>query len=366
MLIFYLVVDLDFLYAYDKMLHMKFLNKIFFVFFICCCVFSCKSTDPSSLLTPVMGETDTVLMSDMMPVALKAVEIVHYASPKNKSIHALTASLYVMYANAFVQHKADMMDISEFELQYSEKMRAKMHYLRGRDYSLSYFDRKYKNFSKNLLSRDPELEQKALSKLKKKDVAAAYWLGAACLGAFSLDPLDVDMLSGVGSALAVLERAAELDPSYNNGAIWDVLVAFYAGAPAEFGGNVDKAVESFLKEVEYSNGKTTSLYMTYAQVFCKNNIDLSSYEWDCSVSIDDLGWKFPEIPKDEFLESIGMGQNENSLWPMPTGVYGFDWALDVVLNMDVNEDPNSRFMTVLAQDKAKFLKEHREDYFIIW
>ena len=50
-----------------------------------------------------------------------------------------------------------------------------------------------------------------------------------------------------------------------------------------------------------------------------------------------------------------MGQNENSLWPMPTGVYGFDWALDVVLNMDVNEDPNSRFMTVLAQEKAKFL-----------
>ena len=345
---------------------MKILNKLFFIVLIFLCFFSCKSTDSSALLSPVMGETDTILMDEMMPVALKAVEIVHHASPKNKSIHSLTASLYVMYANAFVQHEADLMDISDFELQYSEKMRAKMHYLRGRDYSLSYFDRKYKNFSKNLLSKDPELEQKALSKLKKKDVAAAYWLGAACLGAFSLDPLDVDMLSGVGSALAVLERAAELDPSYNNGAIWDVLVAFYAGAPAEFGGNVDKAVESFLKEVEYSNGKTTSLYMTYAQVFCKNNIDLSSYGWDCAISIEELGWKFPEIPRDEFLESIGMGQNENSLWPIPTGVYGFDWALDVVLNMDINQDPDSRFMTVLAQETAKFLKDHREDYFIIW
>lgn len=344
---------------------MKILNKIFFVLIICGCILSCQSTG-SSLLTPVMGETDTILMGDMMPVALKAVEIVHHASPKNKSIHALTASLYVMYANAFVQHKADMMDISEFELQHSEIMRAKMHYLRGRDYSLSYFDSKYKDFSKNLLSRDPELEQKALSKLKKKDVGAAYWLGSACLGAFSLDPLDVDMLAGVGSALAVLERAAELDPTYNNGAIWDVLVAFYAGAPAEFGGDVDKAVASFLKEVECSRGKTTSLYMTYAQVFCKNNIDLSSYGWNCTVSIEDLGWKFPEIPRDEFLESIGMGQNEDSLWPIPTGVYGFDWALDVVLNMDVNQDPDSRFMTVLAQEKAKYLKEHREDYFIIW
>ena len=347
---------------------MKFLNKIFLLFLVlvCCVCFSCKSTASSALLAPVMGETDTILMNDMMPVALKAVEIVHHASPKNDSIHELTASLYVMYANAFVQHKADMMDLSEFELQYSEKMRAKMHYLRGRDYSLSYFDSKYKDFSKNLLSKDPELEQKALSKLKKKDVPAAYWMGAACLGAFSLDPLDVEMLSGVNSALAVLERAAELDPSYNKGAIWDVLVAFYAGAPVEFGGNVEKAVYSFLKEVEYSKGETTSLYMTYAQVFCKNNIDLSAYKWDCPVSIEELGWKFPEIPRDEFLESIGMGVNEDSLWPLPSGIYGFDWALDVILQLDVNKDPSSRFMTVLAKEKAQYLKDHREDYFIIW
>ena len=141
---------------------MKILNKIFFVVLVCCCIFSCKSTDNAALLSPVMGETDTILMNDMMPVALKAVEIVHHASPKNKQIHALTASLYVRYANAFVQQKADMMDIADFELQYSEKMRAKMHYLRGRDYSLSYFDSKYKNFSKNLLSRDPELEQQSI------------------------------------------------------------------------------------------------------------------------------------------------------------------------------------------------------------
>lgn len=345
---------------------MKFLNKIFPLILVCCMFFSCASTKSNSLMTPVMGETDTILMSDMMPVALKAIEVLHHAVPKNDAIHELTASLYVMYANAFVQHKADMMDAVDFELQYSEKMRAKMHYLRGRDYSLSYFDSKYKNFSKNLFSKDSELEQLALKKLKVKDVPAAYWLGAACLGAFSLDPLDVEMLSSVNSALAILERAAELDPTYNKGAIWDVLVAFYAGAPAEFGGNIDKSVAAFLKEVECSKGETTSLYMTYAQVFCKNNIDLSSYAWDCSVSIEELGWKFPEIPRDEFLESIGMGVNENALWPLPPGIHGFDWALDVVLDLDVNKDPSSRFMTVLAKEKAQFLKEHREDYFIIW
>lgn len=317
-------------------------------------------------MIPLTGETDTVLMGDFFPVALKAVELMHYASPKNKQIHELTASLYVMYANAFVQQSAELLDDSQFDLQYAEKKRAKMHYLRGRDYSLSYFDSKYKHFSEYLMSQDTNLHQKALSKIKEKDVAAAYWLGAAWLGAFSLDPLDVDILSNIRVPLMILERAAEINPSYNKGAIWDILASFYAGAPSDFGGNKERAVYSFLKEVEYSNGKTTSVYMTYAKTFCKNNIDLSLYTWNCPISITELGWKFPEIKEDEFLDSIGMGQNKASLWPMPTGIYGFEWALNEVLKMNIDDDPTTRLTTKLAKDTAQYLLDHKENYFLIW
>ena len=60
---------------------MKILNKIFPLILVCCMFFSCASTKSNSLMTPVMGETDTILMSDMMPVALKAIEVLHILLP---------------------------------------------------------------------------------------------------------------------------------------------------------------------------------------------------------------------------------------------------------------------------------------------
>ena len=78
-----------------------------------------------------------------------------------------------------------------------------------------------------------------------------------------------------------------------------------------------------------------------------------------------MGWVVPEIKHDEFLESIGMGRKHDTKWPLPIGVDGFDWALDKVLSQNT-DDPNTRMLTILAQKKAQFLKDHRENYFIIW
>ena len=316
-------------------------------------------------MEPVMGETDMALLEPTIPVVVKGAEVLHFAKPKNKKIATLSSMLYVMYANVFVQTPADLMDDGQFELQYAEKQRAKMHYLRGKQYGLDYFNRKNKHFEEYITSRDVELENKALKSIKKKDVGAAYWLGAGWLGAFALDPLDSAMLENLRAPVLILERACELDPNYSNGSIWDVLCAFYAAAPADFGGDKARAVECFLKEVEVCKGKGTTVFMTYANTMCKGNLSLDDYEWTCPYSFEELGWNVPPIKHDEFLESIGMGRPQDTKWPLPIGVDGFDWALDNVLAMDLN-DPNTRLLTSLAQKKAAFLKAHRENYFIIW
>lgn len=326
-------------------------------------VTSCAST--SNMIEPVMGESDMVLMESSIPVVVKGVEVLHYAKPRNKKFAQASSMLYVMYANVFVQSKADLMEDSEFDVQLAEKQRAKMHYLRGKRYGLDYFNCKNKNFEKYITSRNPELEQKALKSMKKKDVAAAYWMGAGWLGAFALDPLDPDMLSDLRAPILVLERACELDPTYSNGAIYDVLCAFYAAAPYDFGGDKSKAVECWLKEVEINKGQGTAIFMTYANALCKGNVNLDDYEWKCPYSFEEMGWVVPEIKHDEFLESIGMGRKHDTKWPLPIGVDGFDWALDKVLSQNT-DDPNTRMLTILAQKKAQFLKDHRENYFIIW
>ncbi|MGP1586734.1 MAG: TRAP transporter TatT component family protein [Treponemataceae bacterium] len=313
----------------------------------------------------VMKETDMELMTYSVPIAVKGAEIMHFAEPNNRNFALYASMLYVMYANVFVQTPAEIMDNSQYEVQYLEKKRAKMHYLRGRDYALDYFKIKNKHFVDYIQSDNPELQEKALKTIKKKDVAAAYWLGAGWLGAFSLDPVDSEILKSIRAPVLILERACMLDPEFNNGSIWDVLCAFYAAAPEDFGGDKDRAVECFLKEIEITKGQGTSIFMTYAQAFCMGNVPLDNYEWTCKYSFEQMNWDVPPIVYDEFLDSIGEGRLKDTKWPLPIKLDGFDWALNNVLNQNVALSENS-MMTMLAQKKAKYLKEHREDFFVIW
>ncbi len=259
-------------------------------------------------------------MAGFFPTALKLYEVMLTQNPKHEGLAVMTGSLYVMYANAFVQREAEMLGIGEYDKQNSELMRAKMHYLRGRDYVLSALDMKYPGFTQDMFSGNEELIASAAGKLSAEDVNAAYWAGAGWLAAFSLDPLDAVLLGNIQAPVALLERAAELDPDYSSGAVWDALCAFYAGAPAEFGGSMEKAVAVHEQALRASGGRSISVYVTYAKSIC--------------VPIQDSA--------------------------------GFDAAIEKALSIDPDENPETRLASVIARETAQWLKDHRDDYFIEW
>lgn len=274
----------------------------------------------SDAMLAVMGETDTVLVSDFFPSALKTYDILCDQNPKHQGMLTMTGSLHVMYANVFVQSKAEMLGINEYDLQDRELKRAKMHYLRGRDYVLNALDLRYKGFKSDLLSKNDEKVRNAVSKLKASDVEAAYWLGAGWMGAFSLDPLDGDLLGSITAALAVLEKADELDPSYNGGAIKSVLCAYYAAATPDLGGSMDKALKAYEDAQKIAGGKSVGLYVTYALSICVPNMDMD----------------------------------------------GFKDALDKALLINPSDNPSSCLENTLMQEKAKWIREHGDNYFIFW
>ncbi|MGL4987300.1 MAG: TRAP transporter TatT component family protein [Treponemataceae bacterium] len=275
------------------------------------------ATDPMIALT---GETDTILMGDFFPVALKMYEIMQAQNPKHQGLAIMTGSLYVMYANAFVQHNAEMLNISQFSLKHKEIERAKMHYLRGRALILSALDLRYKDFSSIIFAGDEEQFAQLLSQLKKNDVDSLYWLSASWLGAFSLNPLDPEMTKTVKHVAQLLEKAAYLDPDYNDGAIWDILTSFLASAPQELGGDKEKAVFAYQEALRVSKGKTVGPYITYATAF--------------------------SIP-----------ENDSK---------GFDEAIDKALSINPDDNPSTRFATTIAQKKAQWLKDNKDDFIIDW
>jgi predicted anti-sigma-YlaC factor YlaD len=241
--------------------------------------------------------------------------------PGNMKNAITAASHHIMYANAVIQADAAMLPVSLFDLQNAEFIRAQSHYITGRDYLLDAFDFRNPGFKDNLISGSVAKIDEALSHLTTTDVDAAYWMGAGWLGAFSLDPLNDELLANMLGAVKLLEKANEFDGEYSNGAIWNILCAFYAAAPADFGGDRERALFCYEQSLRISQGKLPDPYVTYAESICVPSQDIDGFEEALTLA---LAVKRGEIPQ------------------------------------------SSRLAASITQRKARWLLEHKDNYFIVW
>lgn len=281
-----------------------------------------KKVDPDAPnpMNAFMGESDPVIVQEVLPTIVKLYEIMHIENPSHQGCAIMCGSLNVMYANLCVQTPAESFTLSQLDEQVAEFNRAKLHYLKGRDYILNVFEARFPGFKSAVLGSDEEAIKSAVENLTANDVNACYWASAGALAAFSLDPLDPIALGSLKGPVAMLEKAASFDPDYSNGAIWDVLAQFYVSAPSDFGGDYERGQYCYEQAMRASDGKTAGIYITYAECFCKPNGDREGY-----------------------LKSL----NE-------------------ALKINPDDDESSRLMTIISQNKAKRLINTVDNYFIEW
>lgn len=279
-----------------------------------------KADAPNPMMA-FMGEKDPVIVQEVLPTILKLYEIMHIENPTHQGNTIMLGSLNVMYANLCVESKAELLtDPRLLDEQVAEFERAKLHYMRGHDLIFGAFETRWPGFTKAIMGTDEKEIAEYTAKLTKADVNAAYWACAGFFASFSLNPLDSNIIGSIKGHIAVLEKAASLDPAYSNGSIWDVLTQIYVAAPMDFGGDYDRGVYCYEQAVKASGGKTAGIYLTKAKTFCIPNGD-----------------------KDGFVE-----------------------ALENALAIDVDADPDNLLMNVLNQSKAQRLLDHVGDYFIEW
>jgi len=271
--------------------------------------------DAAAALT---GEDDIQLVAEVFPTMLKAYEMLHLSNPQHRGLAVMTGSFYIMYANAFVQTPADYIPETQFQRKNLEYLRAKKFYLRGAGYVLKSLDAVYPRFAEAMAHYSEETGTAFLGRCKVADAESLYWASCGILGAFSLDPLDTELLSRVPGAAAMLERAAALAPAFNDGAIWETLAAFYAAAPEALGGGADKAIDAYQKALKLSGGQRPSVYILYAQSFC--------------------------IPAQDSA--------------------GFDEALKKALEIDPETQPENKLAITISRQKAEWLQTMKEDYFL--
>jgi len=261
------------------------------------------------------GDPDPQLVGDAIPFALKMYEALLSQNPTHQGLMLTTGSLFVMYANAFVQGPAEMLPSGEWQVREAELSRAKQLYLRGQEILYNALDAKYSGF-RQASSADGTL-QAMLDKCKKDDAALLYWTVAGGLAAYSLDVFDFNLSSGIPEWTLMIQRAYELNPDFDGAALDEFFILFYGSLPELMGGDKEKAKVHFHLAQEKTGGNSTGAYISYAQSICVPTQDYDTYR--------------------DYLEKA--------------------------LAIDPNANASARLVTVINQRKARWLLDNAYNYF---
>jgi predicted anti-sigma-YlaC factor YlaD len=261
------------------------------------------------------GDSDPQLVGDAIPFAIKMYESLLAANPDHQGLINTTGSLFVMYANAFIQGPAEQFPRYMYEERQAAMERAKKMYLRGLDMLYRGLELKYPGFSGAFQNGNLS---GVLARMKKADVPALYWSAAAGLSAYSLNSFDMELGVRIPEFQALVLRAYELDPDFNISALDEFFFLFYASLPASMGGDKEKAEIHFQRALEKTKGLSAGPYVSYAQA-----ISIPAQDYD----------KFKEL-------------------------------LDTALSIDPDRQPSNRLVNILAQRKAQYLLDNAVLFFI--
>jgi len=259
-----------------------------------------------------MQEEDPEIVEQSLPFTINLVNSMLVENPDDVKLLLTSASLYVMYANAFVQSKANMTE-DNYALKEKLNERAKKLYLHGRnDIEKALLIKK--KFS---IKNDMSVIDSQLNTMSKEDVPYLYWLCAAWMLSYSLDAFNIEIAATVPKVKPIILKALKLESCFNNGAIHEFLLNYYASMPKGMGQDFEKAEYHFKEALKCAQGLSASVYFSYAETITIKKQD-----------------------SDEFKA-----------------------MLNKAINIDVNKAPDIRLQNILAQEKAVWYLEHIDDFF---
>ena len=272
--------------------------------------------DGASVFT---ADDDPELVGDALPFALKLYESILEQTPEHEALLLATGSGFVSYANAFVATPATMLPFEEWDRREAMQARAKRLYLRGREYLVRGLDARYDGFREALFDTDRQAVFAYLGRMNRDDVPFLYWIGASWVAAFALDPFDLDLAFTVTRAEPLMLRALDLDEEFNDGAIHDFLVQYYAGLPDSMGGNKEKAEYHHARALEIADGRLAGPYLSYAEAVV--------------------------IPRQDAELFVDL--------------------MNSALAVDPDDHPPARLVNILTQRKARWYLQNIEDFFLL-
>lgn len=257
----------------------------------------------------IARDDDPELVRDAVPFALKTMEGLADQLDDHVGLRLGMARGFTQYAYAFVQQPAELG--APPDVAQAQMLRARKLYLRARAYGLDGL-RLSRGVSETEL-RSP----KGIERLQKEDVALIYWTMVPWAAAIAANKRDLELVGDLPLIAALLDRALQLDESYDRGALHEFAITFDPARPE--GTTPDKQRAHFERARALSMGEKISALVTYAQ----------------AVS--------------------GPAQNRREYEALLKEAAAFD--------VDQPKARNYRLANTLAQRRARFLLAHEDDVF---
>jgi predicted anti-sigma-YlaC factor YlaD len=224
--------------------------------------------------TTFAADDDVDLVGQAVPFSLKLIESLLAESPKHRGLLFAAASGFTQYANVYVHQEADIAESVDLERATALRGRARRLYLRARDYGLRGLGVRHEGFSQ-AIRRDPK---SAVGVTKASDVPLLYWSAAAWGLAISLSKDNPDLIADQPIVEALIDRAFELDPDFDSGAIHGFLIGYEPARQGASGDPIARARQHFDREVALTKGQLASPYVSLAEAVSVPNQDRAEFD----------------------------------------------------------------------------------------
>src|SRR5438034_2788926 len=223
--------------------------------------------------TTFASDDDPELVKAAVPFSLKLMESLLDENPKHAGLLFATASGFTQYAYAFVQQDADEMEENDLAAATEMRARARRLYIRARNYGLRGLEVNHRGFEK-ALRNDPKA---AVHAGKVDDVRLLYWTAVSWGAAISVSKDNPDLIGELPIVEALIDRALELDESFDRGAIHSFLVSYEMSRPGAEGKPEERARRHFERAMELSGGQMAGPLVALAESVSVKQQDVTRY-----------------------------------------------------------------------------------------
>ena len=209
------------------------------------------------------SDEDLELVGQALPFGLKLTESLLVQSPEHRGLLQTACRGFVLYSYAFVDYEAQLAVDVDLDRARALRLRARKLYLRAFDYCIRGLERDYDAFGAHLAVDADSAVHVLKAKHRERDLPLNYWTAASLGLAISVSRDDAALLARLPDVEALLDRALELDESWDDGALHEFKVIFAGAKQAPT--PLATIKRHYRRALALSNGENAGVHLAYAE-----------------------------------------------------------------------------------------------------